>query len=233
MRVTAIVPALNEEATIVDVVAAVPEDVVQRVIVVNNGSSDATAEVAKAAGADVIHEPRRGYGAACHAGAQAAADADVLVFLDGDGADDPRQIPRLVDPILDDDADLVLGSRERGEREAGALLPHARLGNWLAARLMRLLFGLHVTDLGPFRAIRQRVLTSLNMREMTYGWPTEMMVKAAKGGYRVLEVPVSYRRRAGGESKISGTLRGTVLAAYHILGTTLKYAVVEPEVGGG
>lgn len=222
--VSVVIPALNEASTIADVITAIPRDVVDRVVVVDNGSTDETAQVAEAAGACVVHEPQRGYGAACHAGAQAATDADILVFLDGDGADNPREIPLLVDPILAGQADLVIGSRERGEREPGALLPHARFGNWLAAQLMRRLYGLQVTDLGPFRAIRRPVLQALDMQEMTYGWPTEMMVKAAKRGYRVLEVPVSYRRRAGGKSKISGTLRGTVLAAYYILGTTIRYA---------
>lgn len=223
-HVTAIIPALNEASTIAAVVAAFPSQMVERVIVVDNGSIDETAQVAQAAGARVIHEPRRGYGFACHAGARAAGDASILVFLDGDGADDPREIPRLLAPILAGEADLVIGSRARGEREPGALLPHARFGNWLAACLMRRLYGLQITDLGPFRAIRRPVLDTLDMREMTYGWPTEMLVKAARQGYRVVEVPVSYRRRAGGKSKISGTLRGTVMAAYHILGTTLKYA---------
>lgn len=220
-------PALNEEVTIAGVIAAVPRDVVDCVIVVDNGSTDATAETAQAAGARVIREPQRGYGAACYAGTRAATDADVLVFLDADGADDPAEISRLVDPIVAGQADLVVGSRARGEREPGALLPHARFGNWLAAQLMRWLYGLRVTDLGPFRAVRRPVLQALDMQEMTYGWPTEMMVKAAKRGYRVLEVPVSYRRRAGGESKVSGTLRGTVLAAYYILGTTIRYAFGE------
>lgn len=224
VHIAAIIPALNEASTIADVIGAIPSGVVDHVIVVDNGSTDETARVARAAGARVVREPRRGYGFACHAGAQAAGDADILVFLDGDGADDPREIPHLIDPIRAGHADLVIGSRTRGEREPGALLPHARFGNWLAARLMRWLYGLHVTDLGPFRAIRRPVLQALDMQEMTYGWPTEMMVKAARRGYRVVEVPASYRRRAGGRSKISGTLRGTVLAAYHILGTTLKYA---------
>lgn len=223
--VTAIIPALNEASTIADVVSAIPRSSVNQVIVVDNGSTDETANVAHAAGARVVHEPQRGYGFACHAGALAAADADVLVFLDGDGADDPREIPLLTDLILTGQADLTIGSRVRGEHESGALLPHARFGNWLAASLMRRLYGLHVTDLGPFRAVRRPVLEALDMQEMTYGWPTEMMVKAARRGYRVLEVPVSYRKRAGGKSKISGTLRGTILAAYYILGTTVWYAV--------
>ncbi len=224
VNITVIIPALNEAATIASVIAAVPRDVVQRVIVVDNGSTDETARMAQTAGACVVSEPRRGYGAACHAGAQAAPDADVLVFLDGDGADDPCEIVTLLDPIRQGEADLVVGSRTRGESEPGALLFHARFGNWLAAWLMRMLYGLEVTDLGPFRAIRQPVLSALDMQEMTYGWPTEMMVKAAKQGYTVVERPVSYRRRTGGKSKISGTLRGTILAGYYILGTTLKHA---------
>ena len=150
----------------------------------------------------------------------------MLVFLDGDGADNPVHIRDLVDPILNDQADLVIGSRTRGSAEPGALLSHARFGNWIAAQLMRALYGLRVTDLGPFRAIRRSVLEGLVMQEMTFGWPTEMMVKAAKP-VLIMEIPVDYRKRAGGRSKISGTLRGTVLAAYFIIGTTLKYAYAD------
>jgi glycosyltransferase involved in cell wall biosynthesis len=214
MRVAIIIPALNEETTIASVIERVPQKIAGQVIVVNNASTDATAERAHSAGATVVHESRRGYGAACFAGFRAASDADVLVFMDGDGAA----------PISTDQADLVLGSRTQGRRESGALLIHARFGNWLSSQLIRWLYGLRVTDLGPFRAIRTEVLDALDMQEMTYGWPTEMMVKAAKGGYRIVEVPVDYFRRAGGRSKISGTLRGTILAAYYILGTTVKHA---------
>jgi glycosyltransferase involved in cell wall biosynthesis len=215
MRVAIIIPALNEETTIASVIERVPQKIAGQVIVVNNASTDATAERAHSAGATVVHESRRGYGAACFAGFRAASDADVLVFMDGDGA---------LAPISTDQADLVLGSRTQGRRESGALLIHARFGNWLSSQLIRWLYGLRVTDLGPFRAIRTEVLDALDMQEMTYGWPTEMMVKAAKGGYRIVEVPVDYFRRAGGRSKISGTLRGTILAAYYILGTTVKHA---------
>jgi glycosyltransferase involved in cell wall biosynthesis len=224
MHVVIIIPALNEETTIAEVVASVPQNIAEQVIVVDNASTDATAERAKAAGALIVHEPRKGYGAACYTGFQAAKQADVVVFMDGDGVVDPIQIKDLLTPIGADEADLVLGSRTRGHREPGALLIHARFGNWLTSRLIRWLYGLRVTDLGPFRAIKTNVLHALDMQEMTYGWPTEMMVKAAKGGYRIVEVPVDYYRRAGGRSKISGTLRGTILAGYYILGTTVKHA---------
>lgn len=223
MSVSVVIPALNEEETIVGVLKSIPRGAADQVIVVDNGSSDATALLAQAHGALVVREDRRGYGAACYAGFQAAT-AEVVVFMDGDGADNPAQIADLVTPILAGEADLVIGSRTRGEMERGALLPHARFGNWLAALLMRALYGLRVTDLGPFRAIRRSVLADLGMQEMTYGWPTEMMVKAAKRGCRILEIPADYRRRAGGRSKISGTIRGTALAAYYIIGTTIKYA---------
>jgi glycosyltransferase involved in cell wall biosynthesis len=223
MSVSVVIPALNEEETIVGVLKSIPDTTADQVIVVDNGSTDATARLAQTHGALVVREDRRGYGAACYAGFQATS-AEVVVFMDGDGADNPAQIADLVAPILADEADLVIGSRTRGETERGALLPHARFGNWLAALLMRVLYGMRVTDLGPFRAIRRSVLAELDMQEMTYGWPTEMMVKAAKNGYRVTEIPVDYRRRAGGRSKISGTIRGTALAAYYILGTTIKHA---------
>jgi glycosyltransferase involved in cell wall biosynthesis len=224
MRVAIIIPALNEEATIASVVTRVPKNIADQIIVVDNASTDATAELANAAGARVVYEPRKGYGAACNAGLQAASEADVVVFMDGDGVVDPIQITDLLAPISANEADLVLGSRTRGRREPGALLIHARFGNWLASQLMRWLYGLRVTDLGPFRAIRSKVLLALDMEEMTYGWPTEMMVKAAKRGYRIMEVPVDYFRRAGGRSKISGTLRGTIMAGYYILRTTVKHA---------
>jgi glycosyltransferase involved in cell wall biosynthesis len=196
---------------------------VDEVIVVDGDSRDGTADIAEAAGARVIREPRRGYGRACAAGA-AAARGDILIFLDADGADDPRQIPDLMAPVLSGDADLVLGSRLAGDIQSGAMPWHQRLGNWLAAQLIRRLYGLGLTDLSPLRAVRSETLRTLGMEEMTHGWPTEMIVKAARSGWRVSEVPVRYRPRLGGRSKISGTLRGTVLAAYHILRTILRYS---------
>jgi glycosyltransferase involved in cell wall biosynthesis len=221
--VVVIIPALNEEGAIPLVLRDIPPGWADRVIVVDNGSTDATAEVAASAGATVIREPRRGYGYACLAGTLAAGDADVIAFLDGDHSFDPAELPRVVGPVLEGRADLVLGSRALGWMP-NATLPHQRFGNWLTARLMRVLYGLHVTDLGPFRAIRHDLLLDLGLREMTFGWPTEMMIKATQHGARIVEVPVSYRPRAAGQSKVSGTVRGTVVAGYRIISTTLRYA---------
>jgi glycosyltransferase involved in cell wall biosynthesis len=224
MRVTAVIPARNEEQAIGKVIAALPRPVVGQVIVVDNGSTDDTAGVARAAGALVVADPRPGYGRACAAGVAAAENAEVILFLDGDYSDFPEEASSILTPILEGKADLVIGSRLRGRREPGALPPHQLFGNWLVSRLMRLLYGMSITDLGPFRAIRADLLAALDMREMTYGWPTEMMVKAARRGARIVEVPVSYRKRIG-RSKISGTVRGTVLATYYIFGVTLRYAL--------
>jgi glycosyltransferase involved in cell wall biosynthesis len=226
MKTAIIIPARNEESPLPGVIAEIPPGAVDMVIVVDNGSTDDTAGVARRSGAVVIQEPRAGYGHACAAGILAASGqgADLLVFLDGDGSFDPAQIPDLLAPIKAGQADLVLGSRPAGGMEPGAMPPHARFGNWLVARLMRLLYGLRVTDLGPYRAVRAGLLAQLDMQEMTYGWPTEMMVKAARHGARVVEVPVRYRARRGGQSKVSGTVRGTLLATQAILFVTLRYA---------
>lgn len=226
LKVAIIIPARNEEIPLPGVIAEIPPQGSQLVIVVDNGSTDRTAEVAQQAGAVVVREPRAGYGYACAAGVRTATqqDAEVLVFLDADGSFDPAQVADLVPPIEDGGVGLVLGSRPAGGMEPGAMPPHARFGNWLVARLMRLLYGLRVTDLGPFRAVRIDLLSQLGMREMTYGWPTEMMVKAARLDARVIEVPVRYRVRRGGRSKVSGTVRGTILATYYILFVTLRYA---------
>jgi glycosyltransferase involved in cell wall biosynthesis len=207
--------------------AEIPAGLVDAVVVVNNGSIDRTAQVAREAGAVVVDEPQAGYGYACAAGIRQSThyDPEALVFLDADGSFDPAQIEDLIAPIRSGQADLVLGSRPAGGMERGAMPVHARFGNWLVSRLMRLLYGLQVTDLGPYRAIRINLLSQLSMREMTYGWPTEMMVKAARLGARVVEVPVHYRLRRGGRSKVSGTLRGTLLATYFILLVTLRYAL--------
>ena len=223
-KIAVIIPALNEAGNIKRLVVEVLETMPARVIVVDNGSSDETAEEARAAGAEVVYEPRRGYGYACAAGTAAARDAHVLAFLDGDYSSLPSELPAIVSPILSDKADLVLGSRPLGHIAPGSMPPQQRFGNWLASRLMNLLYGLAVTDLGPYRAIRRSLLESLDMREMTYGWPTEMMVKAARRGARVVEVPVSFHSRHAGRSKVSGTVRGTILAAWFILGVTLRYA---------
>jgi glycosyltransferase involved in cell wall biosynthesis len=218
-----IIPALNEEAAVAQVVMqALRQPQVCEVIVVDNGSTDRTGEVAAAAGARVVREARRGYGYACLAGAQ-AAKGQALVFLDADGSFDAVEIPILAEPILLDQADLVLGSRELGSGK-DAILPHQRFGNWLTVALIRWLFGLRVTDLGPFRAIPRDQLERLAMSEMTFGWPIEMMVKAARIGYRIVEVPVSYHPRVAGKSKVSGTIRGSLMAGYCILSTTLRHA---------
>lgn len=224
VHVAAIIPALNEAGCIDELVRETLAGPVQRVIVVDNGSTDGTAMLAQRAGAQVVREPRRGYGWACAAGAEAAEDTDALVFLDGDFSFLPREMPAVLAPLLAGSADLVLGSRTLGRVEPGAMLPQQRLGNWLGAALMRGLYGLNVTDLGPYRAIRRADLRALHMREMTFGWPTEMTVKMARRGARIVEVPVSYHLRRAGRSKVSGTLRGTVLAAYHILTVTFRYA---------
>jgi glycosyltransferase involved in cell wall biosynthesis len=221
-----IIPALDEAGTIRTLVREVRQVAPAQVVVVDNGSTDATALEALAAGAAVVQEPRRGYGYACAAGvAQAAAlAADVVVFLDGDYSFLPAELPRLLLPILQDRADLVLGSRWLGAIAPGAMPPQQRFGNWLAARLMSALYGIRVTDLGPYRAVRLPLLMSLDLQEMTYGYPTEMMVKAARRGATIAEVPVSFHPRRAGRSKISGTVRGTILAARYILGVTVKYA---------
>ena len=225
-RIVAVVPALNEAPSIRRVVdslrgqEAVP---LHRVVVVDNGSTDGTGEIARQAGASVVREDRRGYGRACKAGVLAAGDADVILLLDGDAADDPQDLPRVLAPLLEDEADLVVGSRALGVRERGSMTVQQVFGNRLAALLMRHLYGVRVSDLGPLRAIRRRNLLSLDMREMSYGWSVEMMVKAARAGYRCREVPVNYRRRVG-VSKVGGTLRGSLAAGWHILSTVFRYS---------
>ena len=223
-RVVVIIPALNEADAIAQVVRAIPAAIVHHVIVVDGGSTDGTVEAAGTAGAEVVVQPQRGYGNACRAGVDTARDADVLVFLDGDGSFDPAQIAPLVAPILADQAELVLGSRELGGISPASMPPQQRFGNRLVAWLLRRLYGLQITDVGPFRAIRRDTLESLHMSEPTYGWPTEMIVKAARQKVRMVEVPTSYRARIGGKSKVSGTVRGSVLAGYQMLALTVKYA---------
>jgi glycosyltransferase involved in cell wall biosynthesis len=224
MKISVIIPALNEAGNIAGLVAEVFATVPVEVIVVDNGSTDATAAEAHAAGACVVSEPRRGYGYACAAGVAAAREAEVLLFLDGDYSFLPRDLPELIKPIERGEADLVLGSRTRGHIQRGSMPPQQRFGNWLTARLMNHLYGLSITDLGPYRAVRRSVLDQIDMQEMTYGWPVEMIVKAAQCHARIMEVPVSYHHRRAGQSKVSGTVRGTLLAGWRILSVTLRHA---------
>lgn len=223
-RVAVVIPALDEEGAIGRVIADIPPWV-DRIVVADNGSRDCTVEVARAAGALVVREPERGYGAACLAGLAHIGDADVVVFLDGDYSDHPEEMTALVEPIIAGSADLVIGSRVTGAREAGSLTPQQRFGNWLATRLIRLVWGVSWTDLGPFRAVSAPSLARLAMRDRNYGWTVEMQIKAAVLGLTSLEVPVSYRRRIG-VSKVSGTVKGTVLAGWTILSTIARYGVI-------
>ncbi|MBY0226921.1 MAG: glycosyltransferase family 2 protein [Hyphomicrobium sp.] len=214
-RIGVITPALNEEDAIARVIADIPAWV-DHIVVVDNGSVDDTADNAAEAGATVLMEHERGYGAACLRGMKHLDDVDILVFVDGDYSDDPSQMAELVDPILSGHADLVIGSRVLGNPEKGALLPQQIAGNWLACYLMRRLFNARYTDLGPFRAIRASSLSKLDMQDRNFGWTVEMQVKAVLRGLSVTEVPVSYRRRIG-RSKISGTITGSMKAGYTIL----------------
>lgn len=225
-KVAIVIPALNEEAALPPLLAEISPDSAQWIIVVDNGSTDATATVAEAAGAIVASEPIRGYGRACLRGFQTAMQlgANVLVFLDGDGSDDPADLPMLLAPIFERRADFVIGSRVSNRAERGAILAQARLGNWLVSRMIRVLYGTRISDIGSFRAIRCSALEELHMREMTYGWPVEMVVKAARANYRMLELPIHYRKRSHGQSKVAGTLLGSIKAAYYMLSTTLRYA---------
>lgn len=228
-RLAVIIPALNEAAAIGRVLAAIPEWV-DEVLVVDNGSTDATATVARKQGARVIWEPQRGYGAACLAGINALTTPDIVVFLDGDYSDHPEEMDRLVDPLVRNNADLVIGSRVMGQRQPGALTPQARFGNWLACLLIRLIWQVRYSDLGPFRAIGFPALQLLNMQDRDYGWTVEMQIKAAARRLRILEVPVSYRPRVG-QSKISGTLRGVLGAGTKILATIGREALRSRQGG--
>jgi glycosyltransferase involved in cell wall biosynthesis len=223
--VSAVIPALNEEEPIADVVRAIPQNIIDEIIVVDNGSTDRTAERARAAGARVVHEQRRGYGRACRAGMQAVSpQAEVLVFLDGDGSDCPEMMPRLLAPILDGTYDFVIGSRTRGRRQTGSMNLSQLLAGRAAGLILRVLYGVRFTDMCPFRAIRREALEKLGMREETYGWNLEMQIRAARAGMRILEAPVDHRRRAGGKSKVSGTVTGTIRAGARILFTFVRVA---------
>jgi glycosyltransferase involved in cell wall biosynthesis len=225
-----IIPALNEEAALapmldglraaLDAAACADADIV----VVDNGSHDGTADVARKHGARVVSEPRRGYGQACLAGIAAlSAGTEVVAFLDADGSDDPKDLVRLLTPVREGKADMALGSRTLAARAAGAFTPQQAFGNWLATGLMRVFFGARYTDLGPFRLIRREALERLKMKDTNFGWTIEMQIKAHRSGLRVMEIPVSYRKRIAGESKISGSLLGTVRAGWKILWTIAKY----------
>ena len=226
MRVSVVIPTYNEAGSIARVLEEIPASLVTEVLVVDAGSTDGTREIAAAHGARVIVEPRRGYGRACLTGVAAANDPDVVVFLDGDYSDRPRELGRLLDPIAAGTADIVLGSRLAGGLEPGAMPWHAVFGNRLAATLIRRLYGVSLTDLGPFRAVRSEVLRSLELREMTYGWAVELVTRGPRQGHRVVEVPVSYHPRIG-VSKISGTWRGSIGAAWYILTGIVKYRLRE------
>ena len=222
MQISVIIPALNEKEAIATVLSGIPDENLLEILVVDGGSSDGTPEIAAGAGAIVIHEARRGYGQACASGL-AVARGEIVVFMDADGADDPRDLTKLVAPILMGQSELVLGSRLAGPLDPGSMPWHQKMGNMLSAAMIRHLYGLQLTDLSPFRAVLKQALLSLNLSEMTYGWPTEMITKAARAGCRVVEIPVGYHARLGGASKISGTWKGSVLATYHILSTILRY----------
>lgn len=222
MRVSIIIPTHNEADAIQRVLADIPSNLVAEVIVVDSNSNDGTPEIAGRMGARIIHEPRRGYGRACITGMASANSPDVIVFLDGDYSDRPSELPILLAPIIDGRADITIGSRLHERRSAGALPRHQVFGNRLAAGLIGLLYGLKLTDLGPFRAGRADVLRSLALEETTYGWPPEMVIKGWLAGFRVVEVPVSYYPRIG-RSKIGGTVKGTVGAAWCILSLIVRY----------
>ncbi len=222
MRVSVVIPTHNEAQSIGRVLADLPADIVTEVLVVDSNSNDGTPEFASKMGARVLHEPRRGYGRACLTGLHGASSPDVVVFLDGDYSDRPAELPVLLAPILEGRADITLSSRLGKQRIRGALPWHAAFGNRLAAAMIRLLYGVRISDLGPFRAGRADVLRRLELRENTYGWAVEIILKGALGGYRIVEVPVSYYPRIG-KSKISGTLKGTVGAAWFIFFLIARY----------
>lgn len=242
---TVVIPCLNEGDAIGGLVAevlAVAADPdlpvrIDRVLVVDNGSTDHTATSAAAAGAEIVSEPRRGYGRACLSGVLAATEADIIALMDGDRSDQPAELPRLLEPLLAGKADLVVGSRIMGDYEPGSLLPQQIFGNKVATAFLRLVFGVRMTDIGPFRVIRRDTLLALGMREMTYGWSIEMIARVARTGLQVREVPVSYRKRAAGESKVSGNIRASLKAGYRIMLAIIRAKrdtlPLPPELAGG
>jgi len=221
-----IIPAFNEEKAIAEVIRALPSNLLREIIVVNNSSTDQTRIVAEEAGATVIDEPRKGYGNACLMGIayidQKAIKPDIVTFIDGDYADFPEELINILQPLFDNQADFVIGSRSLGNREKGAMTPQQIFGNWLATTLIRWLYKVKFTDLGPFRAINYTTLKALKMEDKNYGWTVEMQLKAAKMGFKSIEIPVSYKKRIG-TSKVSGTIKGTIGAGYKILYSIFKY----------
>lgn len=225
-KVAIVIPALNEEDAIQRLLAEIPCDFAQWIVVVDNGSTDRTAAVASATGAIVASEPIRGYGRACFKGLKTAIQlgAEIVIFMDGDGSDDPADLPMMLAPIREGQADFVIGSRVSKRSEQGAIPPQARLGNWLVSHMISILYHVRLHDIGSFRVIRCSSLEALQMHEMTFGWPVEMLVKAARAHYRIVEQPIHYRRRSHGHSKVAGTIAGSIKAAYYMLSTTLRYA---------
>ena len=227
LKISVIIPALNEEESIGQVLNDIPGEIVEEVIVVDNGSNDDTVTVANSLGARVIREPLKGYGAACLKGiSMLKQDTDIVVFLDADYSDYPQDLHTVVKPIVTGKAEMVIGSRMSGTREKGALLPQAVFGNKLATFLIRLFWGFKYTDLGPFRAIKYKDLLALNMMDKNFGWTVEMQIKALKKGLKIVEVPVRYRKRIG-KSKITGTFSGTVRAGVKIIYTIFKYGFIK------
>jgi glycosyltransferase involved in cell wall biosynthesis len=223
-KIIVIIPAFNEAKSIDKVIAEIPKDIVNEVVVVNNNSRDETSKVAQQAGATVIDEPQQGYGFACLKGIEYAKNKspEIVVFLDADYSDYPEEMRDLIKPIIEQGFDMVIGSRALGNRQSGSMTPQQVFGNWLATRLLKLIYGVKYSDLGPFRAIKLDKLLALNMQDTTYGWTVEMQLKAAKMKMKTCEIPVNYRKRVG-KSKISGTIKGTVLAGYKIITTIFKY----------
>ena len=225
-KIVVIIPAMNEEESIGKVINEIPKDLVDTVLVGNNNSSDKTKEVAEAAGAVVLDEPRAGYGYAClicmDYASKMEVKPDVIVFIDGDYSDYPQEMYNVVDPILKEDIDIVIGSRALGKKEKGSMTFPQRFGNWLATRLMRIFYGLKYTDLGPFRAIKYDKLMALGMSDKTYGWTIEMQLRAKRRNLTYTEVPVNYKNRIG-KSKVSGTIKGTIMAGIKIIGAIYKY----------
>lgn len=229
-NIAVIIPAFNEESSIGKVISGLPDEYIMKVVVGNNASTDQTKQVAEKAGATVVDEPRRGYGWACLSAMEQistwSVKPEIIVFIDGDFSDYPEELPKIVNPILKSDIDLVIGSRALGVKVEGSMTSPQIFGNWLATRLMRVFYGVRYTDLGPFRAIKYQKLLDLNMADKTYGWTIEMQLKAANHKMTYTEVPVNYKKRIG-VSKVSGTIKGAIMAGFKIIGAIFKYKIVK------